>query len=166
MIGKVIDFEPLSQVRLTQEDNGYFTESQKGKQNLIGYASMQKAEWKVFISGTSDNVSRILLETIINAFWFTLFILILTTGTVIFFSGVISRPLEKLASYTRTNDSEKALMNLARLNTGYQEAEQIREAFSQHLIMMTKQVSLLSDEAMTDQLTGLDLPPRLDTTLS
>ncbi|MCR6467859.1 sensor domain-containing diguanylate cyclase [Enterobacter sp. HG048] len=155
LIGKVIDFEPLSQVRLNQEDNGYFTESQKGKQNLIGYASMQKAEWKVFISGTSDNVSRILLETIINAFWFTLFILILTTGTVIFFSGVISRPLEKLASYTRTNDSEKALMNLARLNTGYQEAEQIREAFSQHLIMMTKQVSLLSDEAMTDQLTGL-----------
>lgn len=154
-IGALVDPEPMSVTGLGSAESGHFVVRKEGENNLIGYASLQQADWKVFISGTSESVSHILSETIIKAFWFTLTIIILTIGIVTFFSGRISRPLEKLANFTRTNDSEKALKQLAQLKPSYHEAERLREAVSQHLVMMTRQVSLLSDEAMTDPLTGL-----------
>ncbi|KAF3372473.1 hypothetical protein BXA52_20810, partial [Enterococcus faecium] len=77
------------------------------------------------------------------------------TCAVIYFSARISRPLERLASFTGMSDSETALRQLAQLEPGYQEAELLREAISQHLMSMTRKVSLLTDEAMTDPLTSL-----------
>lgn len=154
-IGTLADVTPGSVARSGHAENGHFIDSQKGKRNLIGYASLQKANWKIFISGTSDNVSRILIDTVVNAFWFTLAILVMGSGMAFYFSGIISRPLEKLASYTHTTDSDKALLQLGKLKTGYQEAELLREAVSQRLMMMSRQFSLLSDAAMTDPLTGL-----------
>ncbi|BBW24645.1 cell signaling regulator (plasmid) [Enterobacter kobei] len=154
-IGEFANTRPMTQSRLSDTESGHFIERLEGKSNLIGFASLQQADWQIFISGTSSSVNRILMETIVNAFWFTIVIIILTIGIVSFFSGRISRPLEKLARFTRTDDSEKALKQLSQLKPGYQEAEHLREAVSQHLLMMTKQVTRLSDEAMTDPLTGL-----------
>lgn len=73
---------PGSVTRSGNAENGHFIDSQKGKRNLIGYASLQKADWKIFISGTSDNVSRILIDTVVNAFWFTLAILVMGSSII------------------------------------------------------------------------------------
>lgn len=70
----------------------------------------------------------------ISAFWITLAIIITANCAVIYFSARISRPLERLASFTRTADSETALRKLAQLEPGYQEAELLREAVSQHRV--------------------------------
>ncbi|HCB1501625.1 GGDEF domain-containing protein [Klebsiella oxytoca] len=155
LIGTDVSTDSAIKARLVHAGSGHFVDKQKSGANLIGYASLQQADWKIFISGTSENVSRILMKTIINAFWFTLGIIILTIAIVIFFARRISMPLEKLAKFTRTEDSDKALKQLAQLNPGYQEAERLREAVSHHLETMSRQVNLLSDEAMTDPLTGL-----------
>ncbi|EOV8482944.1 diguanylate cyclase [Klebsiella aerogenes] len=154
-VGRLLDVHQTHLTLLSKEKSGHFVDHHAGEDHLIGFANLQQADWKVFIAGTSDNVSRILKKTIISAFWFTLVIIILANCAVIYFSARISRPLERLASFTRMADSEKALRQLAQLEPGYQEAELLREAVSQHLLSMTRQVSLLTDEAMTDPLTGL-----------
>lgn len=154
-VGRLLDVHQTHLALLSKAESGHFIDRYAGEDHLIGFASLQQADWKVFFAGTSDNVSRILKETMISAFWFTLIIIFFATGAVIFFSARISSPLEKLASLTRTADSETALRQLAQLEPGYQEAELLREAVSQHLVSMSRQVSLLTDEAMTDPLTGL-----------
>ncbi|HCS8994683.1 TPA: GGDEF domain-containing protein [Klebsiella pneumoniae] len=154
-VGRLLDVHQTHLTLLSKAKSGRFVDHHAGKDHLIGFASLQQADWKVFIAGTSDNVSRILKETMISAFWFTLAIIILATCAVIYFSARISRPLERLASFTGMSDSETALRQLAQLEPGYQEAELLREAISQHLMSMTRKVSLLTDEAMTDPLTSL-----------
>ena len=154
-VGRLLDVHQAHLTLLSKAKSGHFVDHHTGKAHLIGFASLQQADWKVFIAGTSDNVSRILKETMISAFWITLAIIVLANCAVIYFSARISRPLERLASFTRTADSETALRQLAQLEPGYQEAERLREAVSQHLASMTMQVSLLTNEAMTDPLTGL-----------
>lgn len=154
-VGRLLEVHQTHLALLSKAESGHFVDRYAGQDHLIGFASLQQADWKVFIAGTSDNVSRILKETMISAFWFTLAIIFFATCAVIYFSARISRPLEKLASFTRTADSEMALRQLAQLEPGYQEAELLREAVSQHLVSMSRQVSLLTDEAMTDPLTGL-----------
>lgn len=154
-VGRVLDVHQTYVTSQSKAKSGYFVDHQADKDHLIGFASLQQADWKVFIAGTSDTVSRILKETMISAFWFTLASIILANSAVIYFSARISRPLERLASFTRMADSETALRKLAQLEPGYQEAELLREAVSQHLLSMTRQVSLLTDEVMSDPLTCL-----------
>ncbi|WP_437890254.1 GGDEF domain-containing protein [Phytobacter sp. V91] len=116
---------------------------------------MNQANWKIIISGEPDSVSRILMQTMVNAFWFTLAIIVLTAAIVIFFSARISSPLERLVEFTREEDSEVTLKKLSKINAWYKEAERLREAVVLHLQMMTRRVNKLSDETMTDPLTGL-----------
>ncbi len=151
------DFKPGATLKekLTSTRNGYFYDGNVNSGELVGYASMNQANWKIIISGAPDSVSRILLQTVINAFWFTLGIIALTAATVTFFSARISFPLERLVEFAREEDSEVTLKKLSKINAWYNEADRLREAVMIHLQMMTRRVNKLSDEAMTDPLTGL-----------
>lgn len=141
--------------KLNSNRNGYFYDSDGNAGELVGYASMNQANWKIIISGAPDSVSRILLQTVINAFWFTLAIIALTAATVTFFSARISFPLERLVEFAKEEDSEVTLKKLSKINAWYNEADRLREAVMFHLQMVTRRVNKLSDEAMTDPLTGL-----------
>lgn len=151
------NFKPgvILKEKLTTTRSGFFYDSDVNSGELVGYASMNQANWKVIISGAPDSVSRILSQTMINAFWFTLAIIVLTAATVTFFSARISFPLERLVEFAREEDSEITLKKLSKINAWYNEADRLREAVMIHLQMMTRRVNKLSDEAMTDPLTGL-----------
>lgn len=151
------EFKPSAMLKekLVNSQNGYFYDGDMRAGELIGYASMTQANWKIIISGASDSVSRILLQTVIDAFWFTLAIIVLTAAMVTFFSARISFPLERLVEFTREEDSEVSLKKLSKMDAWYKEAERLREAVVLHLQMMTRRVNKLSDETMTDPLTGL-----------
>jgi diguanylate cyclase (GGDEF)-like protein len=151
------DFKPGATLKdkLATTLNGYFYDGDTQSGALVGYASMSRANWKIIISGAPDSVSRILLQTVINAFWFTLAIIALTATTVTFFSARISFPLERLVEFAREEDSEVTLKKLSKINAWYNEADRLREAVMIHLQMMTRRVNKLSNETMTDPLTGL-----------
>lgn len=155
LIGTLMQSTPALMVRLAHTRSGHFVDSDNSKADLIGFASLNLADWRILISGASESVSHILLRSAVNAGWFTLAIIALTVAIATYFAARLSAPLEKLAEFTRTNDSESALRQLARLSPGYQEAERLREAVSHHLQLMTRRVNTLSDEAMKDPLTGL-----------
>lgn len=143
------------QDRIFSANSGNFYGSSNGKGSLVGYARLKQADWKIIISGASEGVSRILLETVVNAFWFTLAIIVLTITAVTIFATRISTPLEKLADCTRAEGDEPTLKKLANIKVWYREAERLKDALSLHLQIMSRRVSALSDETMRDPLTKL-----------
>ncbi len=155
LIGTRIQYYTALLNRQVHARSGHFVNSSNSKADLIGFASLNQADWCVLISGSSMNVSHILLRSAVNAGWFTLAIIALTVAIATYFASRLAEPLEKLAEFTRTNDSESALRQLTRLSPGYLEAERLRESVSHHLQLMTLRVNTLSDEAMKDPLTGL-----------
>lgn len=155
LIGANFNSIPDYLEKIIKEQSGHFFGDSKSGGRLVGYASLKQADWKIIISGTSEGVSRILLETVINAFWFTLAIIVLTITVVTIFATRISTPLEKLAECTRAEDGESTLKKLANIKVWYKEAERLKDALSLHLQIMARRVSALSDEAMKDPLTKL-----------
>ncbi|WP_434642015.1 diguanylate cyclase [Klebsiella sp. I138] len=155
LVGTGFNSVPGLKEQIVREQNGHFFGDDKSEGSLVGYASLKQADWKVIISGTTESVSRILMQTVVNSFWFTLAIILLTVTVVTIFAARISTPLEKLAEFTRAEDGEATVKKLANINVWYKEAERLKEALSLHLLIMTRRVNALSDETMTDTLTGL-----------
>lgn len=149
------DAIPGLQTHKINDSSGYFFNIETNSTQLVGYASLKQADWKVIISGASESVSRILMKTVINSFWFTLLIILITITVVSIFAAKISTPLEKLADLAQSEDSETAIKKLGKIKVWYQEAEHLKQALGQHLAMIAKKVSALNDETMTDTLTGL-----------
>ncbi len=150
-----LDSIPGLQNQKITDYSGYFFNDDNGGSNLVGYASLKQADWKVVISGASESVSRVLMKTIVNSFWFTLIIVVITITVVTIFAARISAPLEKLADLTQAEDSENAVKKLAEIKVWYKEAEHLKQVIGQHLSNMTRRVNALNDEIMTDTLTGL-----------
>ena len=78
----------------------------------------------------------------------------ITTG-VAFLSSRIAKPLEQLARLVQTNDSLTSPEKLSSIRAWYQEAYLLREAMEKRFRLVSAQFAALSDEAMTDPLTGL-----------
>lgn len=155
LVSTTFNPDPTLKDKLTTTQNGYFYDGNFNSGKLVGYANMHQVNWKIIVSGASDNVYRLLMETVLNAIWFTIAIIFLTAAIVTFFSARISFPLERLVEFTREEDSEVTLKKLSKINAWYKEADRLREAVILHLQMMTRRVNKLNDEAMTDSLTGL-----------
>ncbi|KAF6661893.1 GGDEF domain-containing protein [Pantoea sp. EKM101V] len=154
-VGTKMQLSPALQKRLEDTESGHFTLENDGQHYLIGYGSLHKTGWNVFITGTSETVRHLLMRTAENAIWFTLGIIVLTTTMITILAGRIASPLEKLADRVRTGGSEAQAESLSSVKTWYYEADRLREAVQEHRHAVAGHLAALNDEAMTDPLTGL-----------
>lgn len=152
LVGTRMTLDSALVKRLATTDSGRFSTQAKGQQFLTGYASLHKTDWNIFIAGTSETVRHILVRTGENALWFLLGIIILTAAVVALMARRIALPLEKLADMVRHDDSE---MSLASVPAWYYEAGRLKEAVQEYHYAVAGRMAALSDEAMTDPLTGL-----------
>ncbi|CAH6385331.1 sensor domain-containing diguanylate cyclase [Pantoea agglomerans] len=154
-VGRVLDIGPDLKRQLILSASGKYLLKSDGKEYLLGYASLHRTDWNIFVYGTADDAASVLWNTARNAVWFILLIVILMGSLVVLFAARISSPLEKLAQSIHTTDSGATLRALPQINAWYTEAVRLREAVYHHLQMMINQVSSLTDETRTDPLTGL-----------
>ena len=154
-VGRVLDIGPALKRQLGLSESGKYLLTSDGQEYLLGYASLHRTDWNIFVYSTADDATSILLNTARKAVWFILLIVILVGCLVILFAARISSPLEKLAQSINTPDSGATLRALPQINAWYTEAVRLREAVYHHLQMMINQVSSLTDETRTDPLTGL-----------
>ncbi|PJZ04152.1 hypothetical protein PRCB_17945 [Pantoea rodasii] len=138
--------------RLATSDSGRFSTEADGQQFLTGYASLHKTDWNIFITGTSETVRHILVRTAENALWFLLGIVILTVAVVTLLAGRIASPLETLAGMVRDGGNDASL---ASVKAWYFEADRLKQAVEEYRHAVAGRMAALSDEAMTDPLTGL-----------
>lgn len=143
------------QKQLAATNSGRFSTEIDGQQFLTGYASLHRTDWNVFITGTSETVRHILMRTAVKALWFLSGIIVLTAAIVALLAGSIASPLEKLASMVREEGNASALASLMSIKTWYHEADRLRDAVQEHRHAVAGRMAALSDEAMTDPLTGL-----------
>ncbi len=155
LVGTQIPINPDLKEKLLKTQSGKYLLSHQGQQFLLGYASLKETDWNIFIYGTSDNVKHILTLTAANAAWVLVTVVMMMIALLAWLASRISTPLEKLAELTRTDDSTSTLKALPEINAWYAEAANLREAVYHHVLMMVNRVTTLSDEAMTDPLTGL-----------
>lgn len=152
-IGEYMALSPALQKQLTTTDCGRFSTESGGQQYLTGYASLHRTEWNILITGTSDTVRKILLHTAANALWFLLGIITITASAMALLAGRIASPLERLADMVRSGDVD--LMPLTSMKAWYYEADRLKEAVQEQRQAVAGRMAALSDEAMTDSLTGL-----------
>ncbi|ADD78607.1 PleD [Pantoea ananatis LMG 20103] len=155
-VGKRMALSPQLQKRLASTTSGQLMIQEEGKKYLIGYASLQKTDWNIFMSGTSETVGSLMAHTARSAFWFILGVIVLTATCMAFLATRISYPLEKLAGMVRDGGSDASPELLSSVNTWYNEADRLREAVQQHRRAVAGHVADLNDKAMTDPLTGLN----------
>ena len=154
-VGRQLDIGPALKRQLILSASGKYRLKSDGQEYLLGYASLHRTDWNIFVYGAADDVTTILQNTAGNALWFILLTIILVGSLVVLFAARISSPLEKLAQSIHTTDSDATLKALPQINAWYTEAVRLREAVYHHLQMMINQVSSLTDETRTDPLTGL-----------
>lgn len=151
-VGTRMAMNSALQKRLATTESGRFSTEADGQKFLTGYASLHNTDWNIFIAGTSETVRDILVRTAKNALWFLLGITVLTVALVTLVAGRIASPLEKLAGMVRNEGSEASFDSVP---AWYYEADSLKEAVQYHRHAVAARMAVLSDEAMSDPLTGL-----------
>lgn len=151
-VGTKMLLSPALMKRLVSRDSGRFSTESDGVEFLTGFASLHKTDWNIFITGTSEIVRHILIRTVESALWFLLVIIVLTAAVVALIAGRIAYPLERLAGMVRDTDCEVLLSSVT---SSYYEVDLLKKAVQDHRLAVAGRIAALSDEVMTDPLTGL-----------
>jgi len=154
-VGGRMPLSPELQKQLAATQSGRFSTESGGQHFLTGYANLQRNDWNIFITGTSETVRHILMQTVENALWFLLGIIGITAAVMAQLARHLVFPLERLADMVRNGSSEAQPVLLTSEKAWYFEADRLKEAVQEHLNAMAGRMATLSDEAMTDPLTGL-----------
>lgn len=146
-----------AQIRTALQANksGHYTGLYGQHKSLVGYASLNQTSWNIFVSTPANTVTRMLWRTVEKISGFVLVILVLVAGSVALLSSSIARPLEQLAGRVRATDSLTSPEKLSTIKAWYQEADMLRNAMQNSFRSVSARFATLSDEAMTDPLTGL-----------
>ena len=155
MVGTRIPVSKEVRKKISTSEFGSFNQTIDGKDLLTGYASLNKADWHIFISGTSDTVRYILMQSLENVLWFLPWIVILMAVMMAVISWFIASPLEKLADMVRREKINTLSPSIESVNAWYHEADLLKMAIQQYGQGVSDVMDKLSDEAMTDPLTRL-----------
>lgn len=155
-VGTKDAFSLSMSAQMNSNKSGKLIFQDKGREYNAGYASLSKTNWRIFISGDENAVNTILFQTIRKTIWFILVIVLLVGSLMVFLGTRIASPLEKLANIVRDgNDKDDKEQRLESVSVWYYEAYQLKNAVLERLRVTRAQVTELTDEAMTDPLTGL-----------
>lgn len=155
LVGTYIGLSTELKKQLGTKEYGYFRTEINKQQFLTGYAGLHKTDWNIFISRSSEIVWYTLKRTIENTLWFLLGIIGLTILVMTVLAECIASPLGKLANMVLNGRVNTNQSIFEPVNTWYYEAECLKEAVQEYCQTMSIQLKKLSDEAMTDPLTGL-----------
>jgi len=155
LVGTKMNIGDVLKKQLRNTEYGRFSMDSHGDELLTGYASLSKTNWNVFISGTSKTVNLILINTIEKSLWFLLTIVALTALTVAALAGRIASPLGMLADLVRSTENDTKSTSIQSVEAWYHEAESLKKAVQEYRQSVSGHIAKLSDEAMTDPLTGL-----------
>ncbi|MHA1103696.1 sensor domain-containing diguanylate cyclase [Kosakonia cowanii] len=134
---------------------GGFT-GEQWSQSTTAYASLEKIDWNIIITGDSSAVRNIYVKTITKSIIF-IFITIILIGSLMAFLGWrISAPLEALANIVRDSRAKNYTSNeLDSVQVWYYEAYQLKDAVKEQVCAMLAEFNELTDKATKDPLTGL-----------
>lgn len=153
--GNLIPLPSEVKEALRKNKNGYFIGRDGDKENLVGYANLTKTDWNIFVSTPVNTITDMLKQTLEKISGMVVTILLLVAAGMAFISSRIARPLEQLARFVKATDNSMLPEKLSTIRVWYQEAALLRNALEKNLRSVSARLAVLSDEALTDPLTGL-----------
>lgn len=126
-----------------------------GIEMLAGFAPVPTAGWGIVaqrpLAVTEQELNRLMLDNLRQA----LPLLLLSLIGIWWLSQRISRPLWQLARSAQQWGTDESLEQVRNIKTWYFEANQLKRAVLSSLALMHQRLDRLSQESLTDPLTGL-----------
>jgi diguanylate cyclase (GGDEF)-like protein len=139
----------------------------EGVRYLAGFSVVPEVGWGIVsqtpVSYVDKNANRLISTMAL----YSLPLLIVVLGVVLWISGKLARPLNRLAHISsRMNINESVYIKIPEIEHWNYEANELYKAIAQAFNVMRKRTEELSFEAHTDPLTGLTNRRSMDSILS
>lgn len=127
----------------------------KGLDMLTGFAPMKSTGWGLVAQTPTGSTLSVLNDLMLDTLIQTVPLSILTLLGIWWLSRWIAHPLRRLADNVKTWEEPEALERFRKISTWYFEADQLKFTIIKGLTLLHARLGKLSQDSITDPLTGL-----------
>ncbi|WP_082765983.1 sensor domain-containing diguanylate cyclase [Azotobacter vinelandii] len=164
-VGEIAVDNPVVERVIRGEEGSQALINSRGIEMLAGFAPVAASGWGIVAQRPLEFTLEELDGLMLNTLRLSLPLLLLSLVGIWWLSHLISRPLRQLAKSAQHWDTEEALERVRRVHAWYFEADQLKRAILGSLALLHQRLGKLSQESLTDPLTGLANRRRLQAQL-
>jgi diguanylate cyclase (GGDEF)-like protein len=154
-VGEIATGNPVVERLIRGEEGTLALTNSRGIEMLAGFAPVTASGWGIVAQRPLELALEELDGLMLNILRLSLPMLLLSLAGIWWLSHLISRPLWQLARSAQHWDTEEAPEQVRRLHAWYFEADQLKRAILASLALLHQRLGKLSQESLTDPLTGL-----------
>ncbi|WP_324767826.1 sensor domain-containing diguanylate cyclase [Pokkaliibacter plantistimulans] len=154
-VGEYVERNPVVSELIQGNSGSQQVNNTQGTSMLAGFAMVPTTRWGIVaqrpMASVTSELNHLMFVTVRNALPLLLVALLL----IGWLTRLITRPLHQLAQVAHHLDDQQALHHTNNVRDWYAEAGQLKRAMQTGLRMMQHKIDRLSQESLTDPLTGL-----------
>ncbi|MFB8829828.1 diguanylate cyclase [Azotobacter sp. CWF10] len=154
-VGKTATGNPVVERVIRGEEGSQALTNSQGIEMLAGFAPVAASGWGIVAQRPLELALAELDGLMLNILYLSLPLLLLSLGGIWWLSQLISRPLWQLARSAQQWDTEASPEQVRHVRAWYFEADQLKRAILASLAQIHQRLGRLSQESLTDPLTGL-----------
>lgn len=154
-VGEIATGNPVVERLIRGEEGTLALTNSRGVEMLAGFAPVAATGWGIVAQRPLDLALQELDGLMLNILRLSLPLLLLSLAGIWWLSQLISRPLWQLAKSAQQWETEASPEQVRRIRAWYFEADQLKRAILASLALIHQRLGRLSQESLTDPLTGL-----------
>jgi len=154
-VGETVAGNPVIERVIRGEAGSQALSNSQGIEMLAGFAPVTDAGWGIVAQRATELTLQELDGLMLNILRLSLPMLLLSLGGIWWLSQLISRPLWQLAKSAQQWDTDESPEQVRHIKAWYFEADQLKRAVLSGLALLHQRLGKLSQESLTDPLTGL-----------
>lgn len=154
-VGEIATGNPVIERVIRGEEGSQALSNSQGIEMLAGFAPVAASGWGIVAQRPLELALKELDGLMLNILRLSLPMLLLSLGGIWWLSHLISRPLWQLAKSAQQWDTDESPEQVRRIKAWYFEADQLKRAVLSGLALLHLRLGKLSQESLTDPLTGL-----------
>jgi len=154
-VGQIVSGNAVAERVIRGEAGSQLVTNSQGIEMLAGFAPVAETGWGI-VAQRPLNLTLVDLDGLmLNILRLSLPMLLLSLVGIWWLSHLISQPLWQLAKCVQQWDTDESPEQVRSVKAWYFEAEQLKRALLGSLAMFHRRIGKLSQESLTDPLTGL-----------
>jgi len=154
-VGQTVTGNPVIERVIHAEAGSQVLLNSRKVEMLAGFAPVEPSGWGIVAQRPAALTLQELDGLMLNILQLALPLLLLSLAGIWWLSKLIARPLGQLARSARHWDSEESPEQIRRISAWYFEADQLKRAILDSLALLHQRLGRLSQESLSDPLTGL-----------
>ena len=154
-VGEIATGNPVVERVIRGEEGSQALINSRGIEMLAGFSPVATSGWGIVAQRPLELALAELDGLMLNILRLSLPMLLLSLGGIWWLSHLISRPLWQLAKSAQQWDTDESPEQVRRIKAWYFETDQLKRAVLSGLALLHLRLGKLSQESLTDPLTGL-----------